>query len=132
MTLKRFNACPLPYIPKFTSSIDWSSCAVLPSKLKQCTADFLSMSLKTMDRFTNSGVPYDGSFIKRPCQNHISIWIEMQWNKFSLMTFKGWVYFTHLYIPKFSCTIHWSCSHENSMRIKWYGNDFSCMSIKCR
>lgn len=57
------------------------------------------MAGQLMDWIAYPCIPNDSSFIERTCQDEIAVWIEMQRDQLTLMSFEGGVDFAHLDVP---------------------------------
>lgn len=106
MAFECLDASAFSHVPKLACRIDRACCAILACELEQCAADFLCMALKPMNWFAYSRVPNDGSFVKRACQDHVAVSVEMQRNQLTFVAFQGRVDFSHFDIPKFSSAVH--------------------------
>jgi hypothetical protein len=106
MAFECLDASAFPHVPKLTGCIDRARCAILSCELKQCAADFFCVALKPMDWFANSCVPNDGSFVKRTCQDHVAVGVEMQRNQLTFVAFQGRVNFPHFDVPELCSTVH--------------------------
>lgn len=71
-----------------------------------------------MNCLSNSRVPDNRCFIKRPCQYQIAIRIKMEGHQFAIMAFKSRMNFAHLHIPKLGSAIHRASGKEDSIWIK--------------
>jgi hypothetical protein len=99
VTSEGFYALSAGNIPKFASSVNASSQAIISSKVKLPAWQLSSMSLQCEDTLPRANIPNLGSIIKGSSQEFITVSVEIQWNYFCLVSSQIENFLSSFHIP---------------------------------